>query len=251
VSAPHPEEKHQSLTDHLRDLRSCLINSFYGIGVALAIAWPFAEDILYFLTAPIEPFVRQGLNITSPVDKFLIQLKISLFSAVLIASPWIFYQLWRFIAPGLYRHERVWALLFVGVGTSLFLLGAAFVYYVVFPFSFDFLLRGIGFDRLEEQINVNSYLSFVVMMIIAFGAIFEMPVVLAFLAKMGMVNAPFLRRFRRYAIVINSVIAAIISPPDALSMMFMLVPMVVLYEVSILVVSFINPAPEAKPTGLV
>jgi sec-independent protein translocase protein TatC len=89
------------------------------------------------------------------------------------------------------------------------------------------------------------------MMIIAFGAIFEMPVVLAFLAKMGMVNAPFLRRFRRYAIVINSVIAAIISPPDALSMMFMLVPMVVLYEVSILVVSFINPAPEAKPTGLV
>lgn len=239
-------DEHQSLIDHLTELRNRLIFIFYGVAIGFCLAWNFGEPILNFLVAPIEPYIKNGLNIVSPIEKFMTHMKISLFGGFVLSSPWALYQVWRFIAPGLYENERKWGLFFVSLGSVLFFSGIAFVYYIVFPTAFKVLLFDMGYANLEEQIQLGEYLGFVVTTLLAFGAVFEMPVVLGFMAKMGLVNAAMLRKFRRYAIVLNAIIAAIITPPDIMSMLFMLAPMMLLYELSILIVGFITPAP-AEP----
>jgi len=161
---------------------------------------------------------------------------LALVTGVLLASPVIFWQIWKFVAPGLYRHEKRLLLPFSFLSSICFLGGAAFGYFVVFPPAFRFLL-GYSADFLSPMPAVNEYFSLSLRLLIAFGVIFELPILMVFLAKMGIVDVPFLNKNRKYAILINFIIAAILTPtPDIVNQMLMGVPLLVLYEISVIAV---------------
>lgn len=230
------EQHSQSLIEHLTELRIRLQHSLYGAVVGMIICYNFTEQIFNIIRSPIQPYLKGGgLVFTAPMDKFIAHLKIAFFGGVVLASPWIFFQIWKFIAPGLYQKEKKYALGFIVAGTILFLIGVAFSYFLVFPMAFEFLMNyGGSIDT--PMITIDQYLSFVVTTSIMFGVSFELPLVLTILGMLGIVSQKFLREKRRYAIVGLAALSAIFTPPDLLSMIMMLIPMVGLYEISIITV---------------
>ena len=233
------EEPVQTLTDHLEELRYRLIRSTWAVLIATVVCWAFSEQIFNIVRAPIAPFLDAGgLIFTNPMDKFLAHVKVSLLSGVIIACPIWLYQAWMFVAPGLYSHERKYSMVFIGAGTTLFLCGVFFVYFLVLPMAFHFLLT-FGGTTDKPMITIKEYMSFFITMTLVFGAAFELPLVITILGALGIVDQKFLREKRRYAIVILAVLSAIITPPDILSMLMLLVPMYLLYELSIILVGTI------------
>lgn len=173
----------------------------------------------------------------------------ALVAGVVLASPVLFWQFWRFVAPGLYRHEKKVILPFVVFSTLFFLGGAAFGYSVVFPPAFRFLV-GYSTDYLTPMPAVNEYFSLAIRLLIAFGVVFELPILMVFLAKIGLVDSAFLRRNRKYAVLLNFVIAAILTPtPDVVNQLLMAVPLVVLYEISVVAVYFFGRRRFTEFTG--
>lgn len=229
----------QTLIDHLTELRIRLINSGYGILAGFLAAWFFSEKLFDVIRRPIEKYLPSGgLVFTAPMDKFLAYVKVSFLAGVIVSCPIWVLQIWKFVAPGLYQHERRYALVFMLFGSLLFLTGVSFVYFLVFPMAFKFLL-GFGAATDKPMITIDAYLSFFTRTTLVFGLAFEMPLILALLGMMGVIDHKLLLRYRRYAIVALAVLSAIITPPDALSMMMMLAPMVLLYEISIWTVWFL------------
>jgi sec-independent protein translocase protein TatC len=192
------------------------------------------------------------VHFANPVDPFVAYMKIAVVCGFLIASPWVFYQIWAFIAPGLYRKERVYALPFVLASTVFFAGGAFFGYRVVFPLGFETLLGMSGMlpsatMRVQPTIMLDEYMTFATHMLLAFGVVFEVPVIVTFLALVGIVNWRQLLAFGRWWVVIASIVAAVLTPPDVGSQMMMMVPLVVLYFLSVLLAYFFGPkVPKAK-----
>ena len=235
-----------TLMDHLGELRERLIRAAYAILGGTALCWAYHDWIMQVATAPIRSYLPGGhLAFTNPVDAFMTGVKLSVGGGVVLASPVWIYQLWKFIAPGLYSHEKKYTSMFVGAGVSLFLLGASFVYFLVLPMAFKFLLTFAG-DVATPMITLSEYLSFFLTTTLVLGGAFELKLVLTMLGILGLVSPQFLREKRRYAIVILAVISAIITPPDMLSMLMLLVPMVLLYEISIVLVAIVAKKKEAK-----
>lgn len=225
-----------TLIDHLRDLRGCLMRAALSIFVGMCLCWGISDKIFEIIRKPIIPYLQGGgLVFTGPMDKFMAHIQISLVMGIIISAPFWLYQLWKFISPALYKNEKKMATGFVIAGTIQFLIGAAFCYYVVFPGAFEFLMSFGGTDD-KPMITINQYLDFFSQTIIIFGLTFEVPVVIAFLGLIGLISQKFLKEKRRYAIVINAIVAAIAAPPDVLSMMLLLVPLLVMYEISVLLV---------------
>jgi sec-independent protein translocase protein TatC len=229
------------LLDHLIELRQRLLRSVLALAVAFGIAFNFADDIFGFLVQPlVKAFGGETgakLIYTKLYEAFFVEIKVAMFAAFFFAFPVIANQLWLFVAPGLYRHEKKAFLPFLVATPVLFTMGAALAYYVVMPTVFTFLLgfqtdaAGIPQEALPAM---NDYLSFVMNLIFAFGFCFLLPVLLMLLARAGLVTIDQLRRFRRYAIVAAFVIAAVITPPDVVSQLLLALPLVVLYELSII-----------------
>jgi len=225
----------QSLVDHLTELRIRLVRSAYAILAAFCGCWYFSEKLFDIIRVPIQPYLENshgGLIYTAPMDKFVAHLKVSFLAAVIISSPLWLYQVWKFIAPGLYAKEKKYAVGFIFFGTLLFSVGAAFVYFFVFPMAFHFLMT-FGGQTDQAMITIDAYLSFFITTTLVFGLAFEMPLILLLLGMMGVIDHLFLKNKRRYAIVVLAAISAVITPPDALSMIMMLVPLCLLYELSI------------------
>jgi sec-independent protein translocase protein TatC len=233
------EHKHQSLVEHLSELRVRLIRAAIAIVIAGIASYYFSETIFNVIRAPIIPHLKNmGLVFTAPMDKFMAHIKISLFSGVLLSTPFWFYQIWQFIAPGLYKQERRYALGFIFAAVSLFFTGVAICYFAVLPVTFEFLL-GFGGSVDQPMITISEYISFFITIHLAFGLAFELPLILVVLGMLGIVSQAFLRDKRRYAIVIMSIFAAIVTPsPDAVTMLLMLVPLALLYEVAVILVGF-------------
>lgn len=228
----------QSLTEHLADLRQRIVNSLLGIFLVTGLSYAYSDIIFNAIRQPISPYLPTGgLFFSAPADKFLVHLKLSLVCGVIFSCPIWLSQIWLFVAPGLYKNERRYAAGFIFAGSFLFLLGVAFAYFGVLPMAFEFLLN-YGGDQDKPMIMMDSYLSFFTQMCLIFGAAFELPLVLVVLGMLGIVSQKFLRKNRRYAIVILSILAAIITPPDVYSMLMMLVPLVGLFEISIILVGF-------------
>ncbi len=232
------EEVRMTFIEHLEELRRRLLWSLAAIAVCFIFTYSFSKQIFDILMQPIIRNLPQGstLIFTKPAEGFTTYLKVAFFAAIVLALPFILYQLWRFVAPALYKHERQIAIPFILFGTVFFGIGAAFCYFIAAPPAFKFLLSEYSSRYVKAFPSIGEALSFFMALILGFGIVFEFPLIVFVLAKLGIVDADMLKRKRRIAILINTVAAAVITPTtDAFSMMLMLVPLLAFYELGILV----------------
>jgi sec-independent protein translocase protein TatC len=244
-------DKEMPLMEHLVELRRRLMWAAASFIVAFLICYYFSADIYNFLAAPLAHALaargeKPQLIYTALYEVFFTYIKVAFFAAAFISFPVVAAQLWLFVAPGLYKREKQAMLPFLVATPILFFLGGALAYYVVFPQVYKFLLNfqtsGSGADvQIQLMAKVSDYLDVVMKLIFAFGLSFEMPVLITLLGKVGFVTAAQLRKYRRYAYVGCFVIAAILAPPDALSMCILAGPMVILFEVSVIAVRMVEP----------
>ena len=237
------------LLDHLVELRSRLVKSLIAFFLGFVVCFFFAKNIYAFLSQPLADALANQPNrhmiFTALYETFFTYVKVGMFGGLCLAFPYMAAQIWLFIAPGLYRNERKAFLPFLLATPFMFLMGAAFVYYIMLPTAIRFFLGyevqgGSGVMPIELEARVSEYLSFVMTLIVAFGICFEMPVLLALLGRVGIVTSRGLRGARRYAIVGMFAVAAFFTPPDAFSMLSLAFPLVGLYEISIILVKMVE-----------
>lgn len=226
------------LTAHLSELRKRMMITVSGIFIVFVICWGFSEYIIAAVTAPVIPFV-QNLQFDTLTDPFFTHIKASLFAALFFTFPLTLSQVWLFIRPGLFKKEKTVVWPFLLLSYPLFIGGALFFYFAVFPFAVEFL---VNFDKtLVPSLRVGDYLSFTVRLLFVFGLVFEMPLVSLLLTRMGVITPEFLSRSRRYAIVIIFVAAAILTPPDVITQVMLAGPLLILFEISIIVSRMARP----------
>jgi len=237
---PRPDrDTSMPLMEHLVELRSRLIRCAYAVAVGAIIGWIVYLPVRGFLSRPLEkladdPNISDQFLSFEPLEQFMLRVKMAGYIGLAIAMPVILYQLWKFVSPGLYRNERKYALAFVGSATALFALGAFIAYYTL-PAAMGFL-TSVGGEDVVYQYTAESYLMLIIYMMVAFGIGFEFPILLVFLQLTGVVEPKTLASFRRFAIVIIFVIAAVITPSaDPISLFALALPMVIFYEISILI----------------
>ena len=236
-----------SFFEHLEELRSRLLRIVLAIVVGFGVSFYFRDALYHILSDPMRKLLPPGgkFIITNPPEYFFMTLKVAFVAGLLFTLPFIIYQLWLFITPGLYKKERKLAIPFVVVATALFYIGAVFAYFLVFPVVFKFFMQITPSDVLP-MLSVNEYVSLVLKLMVAFGAVFETPIIIVFLGLLGIVNSSMLKRGRRYFVVLAFVIGAIFSPPDVLSQIMMGLPLLVLFESSIHVLAAIEKRRKAQ-----
>ena len=219
--------------DHLEELRWRIIKSLISVVLFTIIAFYFSDYFLEWLLLPSKNISAQmSLQVLKVQAIFVIKLEIALIIGVIISIPVILYQVWAFLAPGLHQHEKkyIWPLIIFAMLS--FCLGAAFAYFIIIPYALDFFL-GLAPANIENNIAIDFYFGFLIRMIIVFGAVFELPVISVILASLGLITPAFLKKYRRHAIVIIFIVAAILTPPDPTTQIFLAVPLVFLYEITI------------------
>lgn len=235
------------LKPHLAELRKRLFVSIVVILVMFLICFAFWQPILAWMIAPLKAVLPEGSNVifTGVQEPFFTAMKVAFFAGFILSLPVIFWQFWLFVAPGLYDNEKKLVIPFVAAATMMFAIGASFCYYVVVPLAFGFLIA-FGSALFTALPSIGEYVGFFTKFLVGFGLSFEMPVVIFFFAKLGLVDDKGLKDFFRYAIVIIFTMAGILTPPDILSQFLMAGPLIILYGISILVAKAVNPyiAPE-------
>lgn len=222
-------------TSHLEELRRRLIVCFIAVGIGFIASYAFSERIFKVLMEPLLEAMPPGgtLIFTGLTEAFFIYLKVSLLAGIFIASPVLLYQIWSFISPGLYEKEKRYAFPFVVFSTIFFIGGASFGYFVVFPSAFKYLMS-FATETIRPLPSVKEYLSISTRLLFAFGIVFELPLFIFFLTKIGVVNAKILTHQRKYAIVLIFIVSAILTPgPDAITQLMMAIPLLLLYELSV------------------
>jgi sec-independent protein translocase protein TatC len=243
-----PVDTQESFLSHLVELRTRLVRSIIAVVVVLLCLFPFAKQIYAILAEPLLRVLPQGSTMiaTDVTGTFLVPLKVTLMTAFLIALPYVLYQAWAFVAPGLYQHEKKLALPVLVSSVLFFAIGMCFAYFVVFPVAFGFF-AGYTPAGVQMMTDIDKYLSFVLTMFIAFGITFETPVVVVVLVRMRVVTVEKLRSFRPYVIVGAFVVGAIFTPPDVISQSLLAVPLWLLYELGLVLARFVATAePEAE-----
>lgn len=238
-----------TFVSHLIELRQRLVRAmavFLVFFVVVGFVWPGAGAVYDFLAAPLMYALPEGTKMiaTGVITPFMVPVKVAALVAFMLALPWILYQAWAFVAPGLYEHEKKLAVPIVFASTVLFLLGVAFCYYFVFGQVFSFI-HGFAPKSITPAPDIEAYFSFVITMFLAFGVTFEIPIVVIVLVRSGVVSIEKLREARPYVIVGAFVIAAVVTPPDVLSQFMLAVPMCLLYEAGLFLARFIGRGAEA------
>lgn len=246
------EDEKLPITEHLGELRKRIIVSLFAFLTAFIVSFSFSEDIFrliifplkynlvlslknpYFQFLPEDKLEGAKLVFLAPAEALWMNIKIAFVTALIMGLPVFLHQLWRFISPGLLQHEKKYFIPFIFSASALFLLGAFFCFFIVLPFAISFLLTYKVGDVLMPMLSVGMYVDFCLKFILAFGLIFELPIIIIFLTKMGFVTPQFLAKNRKYAILISFILSAILTPtPDAFNQILMAVPMIALYEVGI------------------
>jgi sec-independent protein translocase protein TatC len=247
-----PEATQETFLSHLIELRSRLVRSIIAVIVVLLCLFPFAKQIYSFLALPLLHVLPQGATMiaTDVTGTFLVPLKVTLMAAFMIALPYVLYQAWAFVAPGLYQHEKRLALPVLVSSVFFFVVGMSFAYFVVFPVAFGFF-AGYTPAGVQMMTDIDKYLSFVLTMFIAFGLTFETPVVVVVLVRMGMVSLEKLRSMRPYVIVGSFIVGAIFTPPDVISQCLLAVPLWLLFELGLLLARFVSVQRRGEGAELV
>lgn len=239
-------EPENSFVSHLIEMRDRLLRAVLAVVIIFIILFPWAQELYALLAKPLLAALPEGgqMIATEVTTPFFVPIKVTMMAAFLLAMPWVFYQAWAFVAPGLYQHERRLGVPLVVASVILFLLGMAFAYFLVFPVVFGFIV-GVAPEGVAVMTDIGKYLDFVMTLFMAFGITFEVPVVVVLLVKMGMVSIAKLREVRPYVIVGAFVVGAIFTPPDVISQFMLAVPMWLLYELGIVIAAIISkPKPE-------
>ncbi len=243
-------DKEVGFVSHLTELRKRLINSFIFLFVFFIICYFFSDHIYGFLVDPYAQAVQDDgserrLIFTALQETFLTYLKVSFFASFFVTSPFVLIQIWKFIAPGLYKHEKLAIMPYLIATPILFFLGGILVYYLIMPLAIKFFLSFESLGHITNlpiqlEAKVNEYLSLIMKLIFAFGLSFQLPVVLSLLARIGVVDSKFLRERRKYVVVIIFTTAAILTPPDPITQIGLAIPLLILYELSIFSVNIIE-----------
>ncbi len=243
-SGGEAEEKEMSFFDHLEELRWRVIRALLAVAVGTIIAWIFIDWLMNGVL--LHPVITLNANLTGsqqpihlqnlkPFGQLMLYMEVAIVAGILLALPYIFYQLWAFIAPGLMPKERKYIRSIVFFSTFCFLAGVVFAYFVMLPAALTFF-AGFGTPEIQNNIAINEYMSFIISVLLAAGVVFELPMVSWFLSKLGILTPAFMRKYRRHAIVVIFILAAVLTPgTDPVSQILLAIPLVVLYEVSILV----------------
>ena len=228
------EDEKLPFTAHLDELRKRLIVCFIAVAVGFVVSYGFKEKLFDILVQPLISAMQADdrLIFTGLPEAFFTYLKVSFLSGLILAAPVIIYEFWMFISPGLYRREKRLLIPVIFLSTVFFVGGALFGYFVVFPYGFQFFL-GFATDRIRPLPSMREYLSFASKLLLAFGLVFELPLALTFMARLGIVSVDFLKKNRKYAILIFFAGAAILTPPDVVTQIMMALPLMLLYEISI------------------
>lgn len=220
--------------EHLEELRVRLIRSLAALVAGFVVSWSFHEEIFHFLTEPLRkayPGVR--FITTGPSEALVLYMKMAFFVGIFLAAPYLLYQVWAFVAPGLYAHEKTYAIPFIVMGSLFFLGGAAFGHYVLFPTTFSFLIQFAGQD-MQFLPKVDEYYTFYSWFLLGLGVVFQLPVIIFVLARIGLVTPGFLIRHFKYAVLVSFILAAVITPtPDIMAQTMLAVPMLALYVLGV------------------
>jgi len=238
----------ESFIAHLLELRTRLLRAIVAIVIVFVCLFPFASDLYTLLAHPLLASLPKGgqMIATDVTTPFFVPMKVAMMAAFLVALPYVLYQMWCFVAPGLYSHEKRLAVPMVVASTILFICGMAFAYFLVFPVVFGFIAKSAP-AGVAVMTDINKYLDFVLTMFMAFGITFEVPIIVVVLVKLNMISVAKLREIRSYVVVGAFVIGAIFTPPDIVSQFMLAIPLWLLYELGIVVAAIISkPAPE-KP----
>lgn len=246
----------QPFVQHLVELRDRLLRALYGVGAILLVLWfyPGPSKLYDLLAMPLVKSLPEGSRMIAVgvVSPFLVPIKVSVLAAIGLALPWVLYQIWAFVAPGLYKHEKKLVLPLVAASTVLFYTGAAFCYFFVFGQAFP-AIQKMAPISVAVSPDIEAYLDFVITMFIAFGVAFEVPIVVIILARMGFVSVAQLKSFRTYFVVGAAAVSGVVTPPDPVSMIALLIPMVLLYEVGIwsaqVFIKHTQAPPDDKPAA--
>ncbi len=235
-----------SFVSHLIEMRDRLLRAVLAVVIIFIALFPWAQDIYALLAQPMLAALPKGgqMIATEVTTPFFVPIKVTMMAAFLLAMPWVFYQVWAFVAPGLYQHERRIGVPLVIASVILFLLGMSFAYFLVFPIVFGFIV-GVAPEGVAVMTDIGKYLDFVMTLFMAFGITFEVPVAVVLLVKMNMVSVAKLREIRPYVIVGAFVVGAIFTPPDVISQFMLAIPLWILYELGIIVASMLTkPKPK-------
>jgi sec-independent protein translocase protein TatC len=256
-------DEQMPITGHLSELRKRIVISLLSVVLWFAVLFSFSERIFNFLVLPIKskisfqttyPFIHfipvksnvESLVFLAPAEAFWMHIKVSIVSAIILSLPVILLQIWKFVAPGLFPQEKKYVGPFIVIASSLFVFGAAFCFFIVLPFAMGFLLN-YKVGTLTPMISVGAYVDFCLKFILAFGLVFELPIVIVFLTKMGIVTPKTLSKNRKYAVLISFVIAAVLTPtPDAFNQTLMAGPIMVLYEIGIVASKIFTPGKKKE-----
>jgi sec-independent protein translocase protein TatC len=250
---PEPEnEVRATFFEHLQELRKRLVRALLGVAVGMALVGYWSDDMYRWLMRPVIKSLPDGqrhLNYTSYLEPFMVYLKVALYGGIFAAAPYVLYQVWLFIAPGLYKREKRVVVPFLAFGTALFYAGAAFCYFLVMPYAFPALNAIAGADMIP-LLSMREQLTLTLAMMLGFGVVFEVPVIIAFLSMVGLVTADFLAKYRRIAVIVNVVLAAIITPTgDPFNLALMAVPMILFYEIGVILARILGKKKAPEPAA--
>jgi sec-independent protein translocase protein TatC len=236
-------DEKQPFLAHLEELRKRLVFCAIAIGIGFIICYIFSKQLFSFLILPLNKVLPPGSRLiyTNLPEMFITYIKVALVAGIILAIPVIFYQLWMFLAPALYQREKGYLMPFVLFSSILFVAGSLFGYFVVFPYGFKFFMS-FATEDIQALPSVKQYFSFAIRLLLAFGLVFEMPIVVLFLTKIGLITPDSMKKFRKFAILSSFILAAILTPPDVATQIMMALPLIILYELSI----FISQAVHRK-----